>query len=559
MSQSPPSTLYDRRNGEPRSRTLPRTGARAPGGAGAPEGAGGAGERGAGKCASSPTELHRAAEEPQYTHYLFAVHRKQVRSDAYFLPWQRRGAALFGAPALVPLAAGAPARRLYAAVWAQLARLLSARPAADRHNHATDCDDSLGYEFPFTLRAVDGAGAWCARCGWPALCRGCALPADGRPLLLPAAPRPPEPEESDTHARTYWSTRGHAGGSPGARTALQRRNSGRDSFDDEGRAGETEPGEISPEEFTALVHGGRGLLLAVDWEPTALHLRYQTAREKACAEHASVAACRRAAASAVDLASCLRAFTSEERLEQRYRCAACRAAQPATKKLQLWRAPPVLIIHLKRFQYVNNKWIKSQKVVNFPFHDFDPTPYLASVPQETILRHKELSSRRKSSLLVDVEEPISESESEDEIDEGRAKPVPERKRREPAVRGRKRLESSSLATTPVQDDNLVDYHKHHLVPEQDPFDLKYRLYAVVSHTGQLSGGHYVCYARHPSGAWLCYNDSSCRALAAPAVDPAAAYLLFYERQGLRAAAYLPRAPVRCVATCITRICVRIRK
>lgn len=46
-------------------------------------------------------------------------------------------------------------------------------------------DDSLGYEFPFTLRAVSGAAGalWCARCAWPALCRGCALPCDDRPLV----------------------------------------------------------------------------------------------------------------------------------------------------------------------------------------------------------------------------------------------------------------------------------------------------------------------------------------------------------------------------------------
>lgn len=63
-----------------------------------------------------------------------------------------------------------------------------------------------------------------------------------------------------------------------------------------------------------------------------------------------------------------------------------------------------------------------------------------------------------------------------------------------------------------------------------------------SHSGQMSGGHYVAYARNPSGAWLCYNDSSCRELSAraqPPIDPAAAYLLFYERQGLACEPYLP--------------------
>lgn len=68
---------------------------------------------------------------------------------------------------------------------------------------------------------------------------------------------------------------------------------------------------------------------------------------------------------------------------------------------------------------MNNKWIKSQKVVNFPFEDFDPTEFLASVPKETILRHRELTAmRRPSSLFVDVDETISESEdSGDEASE----------------------------------------------------------------------------------------------------------------------------------------------
>jgi hypothetical protein len=49
---------------------------------------------------------------------------------------------------------------------------------------------------------------------------------------------------------------------------------------------------------------------------------------------------------------------------------------------------------LKRFQFVNGKWVKSQKVVNFPFKDFDPTAYLASVPKHTVVRHRELQRLR---------------------------------------------------------------------------------------------------------------------------------------------------------------------
>jgi hypothetical protein len=52
------------------------------------------------------------------------------------------------------------------------------------------------------------------------------------------------------------------------------------------------------------------------------------------------------------------------------------------------------IVHLKRFQFVNGKWVKSQKVVDFPFKDFDPTAYLASVPKHTVVRHRELERLR---------------------------------------------------------------------------------------------------------------------------------------------------------------------
>lgn len=45
--------------------------------------------------------------------------------------------------------------------------------------------------------------------------------------------------------------------------------------------------------------------------------------------------------------------------------------------------------------------------------------------------------------------------------------------------GRQRLVSSSLTQTPVIDGQLVDYHNHKLEDGQDPYDLKYQLYAVV--------------------------------------------------------------------------------
>lgn len=192
---------------------------------------------------------------------------------------------------------------------------------------------------------------------------------------------------------------------------------------------------------------------------------------------------------------------------------------PATKKLQIWKLPPILIVHLKRFNFVNNKWVKSQKVVNFPFKDFDPTPYLASVPQETILRHKELkehgcmkanisssSSSFDSDETATAEHPIDDCIEEDvsgaENESNRADiatnsngnkdannphPNPKQKRisttskrlNEDTLTRRKRLVSTSLTKSPVIDGAFIDYNDHNLHDGQDNFDLKYRLYAVV--------------------------------------------------------------------------------
>lgn len=60
-------------------------------------------------------------------------------------------------------------------------------------------------------------------------------------------------------------------------------------------------------------------------------------------EHDSIATCRTMHTEPIDLDYCLRAFTSEERLEERYHCSNCNDKQPATKKLQIWRLPPILV------------------------------------------------------------------------------------------------------------------------------------------------------------------------------------------------------------------------
>lgn len=58
------------------------------------------------------------------------------------------------------------------------------------------------------------------------------------------------------------------------------------------------------------------------------------------------------------------------------------------------------IVHLKRFQFVNGRWIKSQKIVKFPRENFDPSAFLA--PRD--LGQHCLHSRSESEDLLRVGE-----------------------------------------------------------------------------------------------------------------------------------------------------------
>lgn len=159
-------------------------------------------------------------------------------------------------------------------------------------------DDSLGYEFPFTLCIVSAnhGKRWCGLCPWNKFCRGCSLPKRSVTVLDVCL-----------------------------------------NYLEGGNFTETE------NTMTVTVPKITSIHLAIDWDQTALHLRYQSSRERAWIEDDSIKLCRRKHTEPVDLDHCLSAFTSEERLEEKYHCSSCKSSQPATKKLQIWKLPPILV------------------------------------------------------------------------------------------------------------------------------------------------------------------------------------------------------------------------
>ncbi|KAM9539555.1 ubiquitin carboxyl-terminal hydrolase 32-like isoform 1-T1 [Salvelinus alpinus] len=480
-----------------------------------------------------------------FTGYIITIHRKMMRAELYFLSSQKNRPSLFGMPLIVPCTVHTRTRDLYDSVWTQVSRLASPLPPQEASNHAQDCDDSMGYQYPFTLRVVQKDGNSCAWCPWYRFCRGCTV------------------ECNDERAAV-----GNA-------------------------------------------------FMAVDWDPTALHLRYQTSQERIVEEHPSVEQSRRAQAEPISLDSCLQAFTSEEELgeDELYYCSKCKTHRLATKKLDLWRLPPILIIHLKRFQFMNGRWIKSQKIVRFPRETFDPSAFLtprdADQSQEswrdklgeelhdteggvqksgggdtvcnpalTLNNGKDsLCSGRMASTPLSRDvcpncSPQSEgrrqgrglvfptgsryqlSLSKESLDSGRESPMElEASRMRKGSMGEGLSDSTSGEDTARECDNTMSVSELNSngYPE-DSMDLEasqgqrdkiyldamYNLYAISCHSGILGGGHYVTYAKNPNEKWYCYNDSSCKELRSEEIDADSAYILFYEQQEVDYSLFMPK-------------------
>ncbi|KAJ0565226.1 putative ubiquitinyl hydrolase 1 [Helianthus annuus] len=80
----------------------------------------------------------------------------------------------------------------------------------------------------------------------------------------------------------------------------------------------------------------------------------------------------------ISLFSCLDAFLKEEPLgpEDMWYCPGCKEHRQATKKLDLWRLPDIIVFHLKRFSYSRFLKNKLDTFVNFPIHNLDLSKYV---------------------------------------------------------------------------------------------------------------------------------------------------------------------------------------
>uniref|UniRef100_H2ZLN3 ubiquitinyl hydrolase 1 n=1 Tax=Ciona savignyi TaxID=51511 RepID=H2ZLN3_CIOSA len=274
--------------------------------------------------------------QTQCAGYVVAYHRKIFHIDVYFLSSQKHRPSLFGLPLVVPCVPGRPKKELYSAVWRLVSRLCQPR--------CRTAGSPQGRE-PTRKDCDDSMGSkypFTLRCidAYGMSCGNkCPWFRFCTGCVIECTDEP------------WHQTSGH---------------------------------------------------IAIDWDPTALHLRYQPSAEREVTDDSSVEEGHRGVQQHIDLKQCLRAFTTEEELgkDELYHCGKCKTMQLAKKKLDIWRLPPTLIIHLKRFQFVNGRWIKSHKVVDFPKTDFDPSSFMTKRDEENLdVEAQEITTSCHSGIL----------------------------------------------------------------------------------------------------------------------------------------------------------------
>jgi ubiquitin carboxyl-terminal hydrolase 2/21 len=78
-------------------------------------------------------------------------------------------------------------------------------------------------------------------------------------------------------------------------------------------------------------------------------------------------------------------FLKEEQLDDLFTCEKCKTKRKSTKKFVIWRAPKILVIHLKRFHFGKTRREKIRQNVIFPVEGLDLKQFIEEPGKHTII------------------------------------------------------------------------------------------------------------------------------------------------------------------------------
>lgn len=184
------------------------------------------------------------------------------------------------------------------------------------------------------------------------------------------------------------------------------------------------------------------------------------------------------------LDACLHEFSKDEHLcgDDQWYCPECKAHVDAVKTIAVWKLPPVLIVHLKRFKYGGGPGRPAQATATWT------QALYGGLCGATSLGSTEASGGGSHKLTHKVHIPLTGLD----LQESGALPM-----------------TAAYKVPPVFD-----------------------LFALVNHMGGCRMGHYTAHVKHDqTGIWNSFNDAIVHPIHEEEVASEKAYLLFFRLRG----------------------------
>lgn len=338
--------------------------------------------------------------------------------------------------------------------------------------------------YGFRLRITSRDGRRCALCPWYECCIGCLIPDDNKPTVVSNG----DSMVIDWHfavdvATSGFGTRSNQVDLPGG--GFRGRSPGR--------------------------------------PPVKNHVSCNTNKKKG------------PSASSITLEDCLDAFAKEEKIPEAY-CSKCKDFRVQTKRMSLWRLPPVVIIQLKRFQFTQHMRRKLRDFVDFPVEGLDLSRIMAKESVGTD------EAGGLTSKFEEKDEDTAETSSEPEQNGDAAMATSEVEDNEDKdANGGDHVQDDTTTTdqetAATEDESMADAsadasrRTSKMNSDNGRGEMLYDLYAVVHHQGALSGGHYVASLKSEiDGQWRLFNDAQIYEIHNRDVVDPSAYILFYIRR-----------------------------
>ncbi|GAN08057.1 ubiquitin carboxyl-terminal hydrolase 4-like [Mucor ambiguus] len=89
----------------------------------------------------------------------------------------------------------------------------------------------------------------------------------------------------------------------------------------------------------------------------------------------------------ITLSDCLDEFTGDEHLDDQdsWYCPRCKKHQRALKKMDIWKLPEIIVVHLKRFSQVRHWRNKVDTMIDFPLKELDMTDRVLGHQDESLI------------------------------------------------------------------------------------------------------------------------------------------------------------------------------